>query len=352
VSLDSSLPPQGGCVVRELGVADCERWDRFLAGCGEATFFHLCGWRRVLEAAFGQRGHFLYAEEGGVIRGVLPLARQRSRLFGDALISTPFCVYGGVAGQDDRARAALEQAAVELARRLGVDYLEFRNTAPRRADWIRQDHFCTFGRPIEPDPEKNLLAIPRKQRAEVRKGIRRGLTIAVEDDPTHCYDLYAASVHRLGSPVYARRYFGDLKAVFGDACEFLVVLAGGRAVAGLVNFYFRDLVLPYYAGSAAAGRDGEVHPFMYWSLMNHAAARGARRFDFGRSMRGTGAFAFKQNFGFEPVPLHYEYHLVRGRAVPELNPLNPRVRLLTGVWRRLPAWFVNAVGPWAARRLG
>src|SRR5262249_45183774 len=251
------------------------RWDAFVATCPEATFFHRASWRGVLADSFGHRPHYLVAEGAGGIRGVLPLARQQSLLFGDALISTPFCVYGGVAAADPDARAALEQAAVELGERLGVDHVEFRNPAPRRDDWVRRDLYATFRRAIHAEPERNLLGIPRKQRAEVRKGIERRLvTRSGRDagDVDACWSLDARSLHRLDRPVYARRYFHDLARAFGEDCECFFVLRDGRPIASLLNFYFRGEVLPYYAGSDGAGRDGEVHPFMYWSLMNHAAA--------------------------------------------------------------------------------
>ena len=343
-------------IVRELELhADADRvarWEAFVTAHPEATFFHRAAWRTVLRRSFGHRPYFLYAESDGAIRGVLPLARQKSLLFGDALISTPFCVYGGVVAMDLAAQEALERAAIELAERLGVGHVEFRNTSPKRDDWTRRDTFATFRRGISQDPDANLLAIPRKQRAEVRKGIEKNLLTVASRDADDCWSLYARSVHRLGSPVYARRYFRDLASAFGTDCEFFFILKDGAPVASLLNFYFRDEVLPYYAGSADAGRDGEVHPFMYWSLMNHAAARGARRFDFGRSPVDSGGYAFKKNFGFEPRPLPYEYRLVRGRHVPDANPKSSHNAHLVATWKRLPLWVANMVGPWAARQIG
>jgi FemAB-related protein (PEP-CTERM system-associated) len=328
------------------------RWDRFVEACPEATFFHRAAWRTVLARTFGQRTHYLYAESEGEIRGVLPLARQRSLLLGDALISTPFCVYGGVAAAEPAARSALELAALELAARLGVAHLEFRNLAPQREDWVRRESHATFRKAIAPDAEQNLLAIPRKQRAEVRKGVERGLTASPSSDGERCWELYATSVHRHGTPVYARRYFGDLARAFGADCEFFFAYEAGRPVASLLNFYFRDEVLPYYAGSDGRGRDGETHPFLYWSLMNHAAVRGARLFDFGRSPVGSGGYAFKKNFGFEPLPLSYEYRLVRGSHVPDTDAKSPRYALFVNTWRRLPRALANIAGPWLARQIG
>jgi len=336
----------------DADAATVQRWERFVAGCPEATFFHRAAWRSVLATTFGHAPYFLYVEEDGEVLAVLPLARQKSLVFGDALVSSPFCVYGGVAAATEPARALLEQAAVELGERLGVDHVEFRNLVPRRDDWVRHSGSCTFRGPIVAHPEQNLLAIPRKQRAEVRKGIERKLVAGPGDSADACWELYAASVHRHGTPVYARRYFHDLKAAFGDDCEFWFVQRDGRPVASLLSFYFRDEVLPYYAGSGADGRDGEVHPYMYWSLMNHAAARGARLFDFGRSRVDSGGYAFKRNFGFEPQPLAYEYRLVRAKHAPDADPKSPRYTAMVNTWRRLPRWLVNTLGPWAARQIG
>jgi FemAB-related protein (PEP-CTERM system-associated) len=331
---------------------DVARWDRFAAACPEATFFHRSAWRSVLSSVFGHAPYFLFVEEAGEVLGVLPLARQRSLLFGDALISTPFGVYGGVAASEPRARAALEDAAIELGERLGVDHIEFRNLEPRRDDWVRHASHATFRRPIVDDAEQNLLAVPGKQRAEVRKGIRRQLVAGPEQDIDLCWRLYARSVHRLGSPVHTRRYFHELKQAFGDDIEVFTVRRDGEPVACALNLYFRDEVAPYYIGSNPRGRDGEVHPFMYWSIMNHAASRGARVFDFGRSAEGTGGWAFKKNFGFEPHRLAYEYRLVRGKQVPDANPNSPRYRMIVETWRRLPPWLADTLGPWAARQIG
>ena len=110
--------------VSELSRADVARWDEFVNRCSNATFFHLAGWREVLESVLKHRSRFLYAERQGEIVGVLPLAEVKSRIFGHALVSLPFCVYGGVAANDQPACLALIEAAEKLGHRLGVDYLE------------------------------------------------------------------------------------------------------------------------------------------------------------------------------------------------------------------------------------
>ncbi|MFO1056655.1 MAG: FemAB family XrtA/PEP-CTERM system-associated protein [Dongiaceae bacterium] len=329
------------------------RWDAFVAACPEATFFHRSGWKPVIERSFGHPTHYLMAERDGAVCGVLPLVHVRSRLFGSALVSTPFAVYGGPAATSESARAALDAAALSLAERLGVAHVEFRSRERQRPAWACKDEvYATFVKPIQADPQANLLAIPRKQRAVVRKSLTAGLVARTGADPDRLYDVYAESVHRLGTPVFTRRYFRELKREFGADCELLTIHAGDRLVSGVLSFYFRDTVLPYYAGGRDEARKLGAFDFMYWDLMRRAGEAGCRAFDFGRSKRGTGAFDFKRNWGFEPTPLHYEYHLRRGGGLPNLSPLNPKYRLMVALWRRLPLAVASAAGPWLARSLG
>jgi FemAB-related protein (PEP-CTERM system-associated) len=342
----------GKLTVGSLDAASHARWDDFVSRCPEATFFHRAGWQAVIEAAFGHPTWFMYAEADGQILAILPLAQIKSRWFGNTLCSLPFCVYGGIASMDQQAADALDLAAQALAARLQVDHLEYRHVRSTHADWAQQDLYVTFRKPLHAAPEQNMLEIPRKQRAMVRKGIAGGLHSAIDDDVGHFFDAYADSVHRLGTPVFAKRYFQLLQQVFGKDCELLTVYSGVDAVSSVLVFYFRGEVLPYYGGGGSRARTLAANDFMYWEVMRRACEKGCTLFDFGRSKLGTGAFDFKKNWGFEPQPLHYEYQLHRARSVAQHNPLNPKYQLLIKAWRKLPLPLANALGPRIVRYLG
>jgi FemAB-related protein (PEP-CTERM system-associated) len=353
-SLQQSGPEadRAATLVRAAQPQDAERWNAFVRQHPEGTFFHLIEWREVLRQAFGHRSHYLLAERDGRVCGVLPLAHVRSRLFGNALVSTPFCVYGGIVSEDEVAHRALAEHACELARKLGVDYLELRNRRRQFADWPMKDLYVTFRKPIAADAGANMTAIPRKQRAMVRKGIQKGLTSEIDTDTARHYDLYTESLRNLGTPPFTRRYTQLLKKIFGSDCEILTVLHEGKPVASVLSFYFRDEVLPYYGGGSVLARPVAGNDFMYWQVMERARERGLGLFDYGRSKRGTGAFDFKVHWGFEPEPLFYEYYLVRARAVPEVNPTNPKYQRAIALWQRLPLWVTHFIGPFLARNLG
>ena len=343
----------GALTVRPYQDADKERWEAFVLACPQATFFHRIGWREILEGVFNHRTHYLIARRGEHIVGVLPLARVKSLLFGHALVSLPFAVYGGVAVTDPEAARALHQAAIALGRELGVQHLELRNRETLEPEWPHQDLYVTFRKTLLPDVEANMLAIPRKQRAVVRKGIQRCLRSEIDADTDRFFALYADNQHRHGTPPHSSRYFKALHRVFGADCEVLtVVTPDGKPVSGVLSFYFRDEVLPYYAGDVVEAREVSANDFKYWELMRRACERGIRVFDYGRSKLETGSFDFKKNWGFEPAALHYEYQLFSRDTVPQNNPANPRYRAAIDIWRRLPRGVVNAVGPVLARHLG
>jgi len=338
--------------VRKLVDEDRSGWDEFVYRCPDATFFHRIGWKDVIEECFGHETHYLVAERGKLVVGVLPLAEVKSFLFGHSLVSLPFCAYGGVAAAETDAVAALHAAARQLGEQLGVGHLELRNRFSRETDWPRQDIYVTFRKEISPEVEANLRAIPRKQRAMVRKGMGIGLTSQIDTGVGRFFALYADNVHRHGTPPLPKRYFEVLRRIFGRDCEVLTVTdSHGEALSSVLTFYFRDEVLPYYAGDVAAARLVAANDFKYWELLRRACERGLRIFDYGRSKRGTGAFAFKHNWGLEPTPLAYEYCLYGGNGIPQHNPLNPKYQVLMAIWRRLPISVANVVGPHLVKSL-
>jgi FemAB-related protein (PEP-CTERM system-associated) len=351
------VPSQGAFVLNELRIrhaaeADAAAWDAYVLAHPDGTFFHRYGWKRLLESTYRYPGHFLLAERDGRTVGLLPLGQVRHLLFGHSLISVPFCVYGGVLADDDEARAGLESEAMALAQRLGVDYLELRNERPMRDDWLRKDAlYVTFRRALSEDHEENLKAIPRKQRAMVRKGIKAGLVGEPDAGVDNLYEAYSESVRNLGTPVFPKSHFQAIRDEFGADVDVITVRHDGRVVASVMNYYFRDQVLPFYGGGIAAARNLAANDFMYWEVMRRAVERGCRVFDFGRSKLDTGSYRFKKHWGFEPAPLSYEYFLVKADAMPDLNPNNPKYRLFVNAWKRLPVSLSRAIGPWLARGL-
>ncbi len=345
-------------VCRPLDRAAAPAWDRFVEQMPGGTFFHRAAWAEVFPRAFGHTAHYALTERDGAITGILPLVHVKTRLFGNTLISTPFCVYGGPVAADHESFAALGAYAAGLMDRTRATATEYRFLQPPPDGWLEEDWqakddlYVTFRKTIAGSDDANMKAIPRKQRAMVRKGIDRGLTSKVDHDVDGLHAIYSESVRNLGTPVFSRRYFRLLTELFPDKMDVLTVMDNGATVAAVLNFYDRGEVLPYYGGGTAAARSSFANDFMYWEVMRRAAQRGCTLFDFGRSKTGTGAFAFKKNWGFSPQPLLHRFRLQPGAKIPDHNPLNPKYRLMIAAWKRLPLKLANLIGPHVVRGVG
>ena len=337
--------------------AERARIDAFVRGHAEGTPFHLPAWSIAVAEGCGQTSHTLVAERAdGSLAGLLPLTEIRSPLFGKALVSNGFAVDGGILVDGDAAVQPLADAALALAVGLGCPTLELRGGVFPQGDWhVDSETYLGFVRPLAVDDAAELLAIPRKQRAEVRKAFDADLDVSVgrhaRDLAAH-YAVYAESVRNLGTPVFPARLFRAVLRHFGDAADILTVRSKGQAVASVLNLYFNDTVYPYWGGGTAAARGLRANDAMYFALMGHARTRGCTQFDFGRSKAGTGPAAFKKNWGFEPTPLRYAKYAMAGGAPRDINPMNPRYARKVELWKKLPLWAANRLGPHISRGLG
>ena len=338
-------------MIKTLDVANYSRWDDFVQTSTDATFFHQAGWKDVIERSFGHKTYFLYAESEGKITGILPLVHINSLFFGNTLVSIAPCVYGGIVSSDEQSYLELDKEACRLAEELGVDCLEMRNRVQKNSERPYKKLYVTFRKELDADIEKNFLAIPRKQRAMVRKGIEAGLTSVIDSNVDRIYRAYSESVRNLGTPVFSKKYFQTLKDVFGDQCEVLTVEHKGQLIASVMSFYFKDEILPYYGGGTDLARDLKGNDFMYWEVMRRAVEKGVKMFDYGRSKIGTGSYSFKKNWGFTPEPVFYEFYLVKSTSMPDINPLNPKYQFFIAAWKRLPLAVSQWVGPWLSKDL-
>lgn len=346
LSASATHPETAPVVIRQLDPGEEQDWDRFVLSSPFGTFFHLSGWRRVVEKVFGHRHFPLVAIREGRICGVLPIARVRNPFFGDSLISVPLAVYGGICANDSDSYSGLLLAGGELAGRLGVNYLEMRNRfEPFQVSLPGRDLYLTFTQDLSPGPEKLLQGLPRDTRYAIRKSQKAGLEWTEDLTDAEFYDIYAHSVHHLGTPVFPRKLFTRLRAEFPGKVRLFGVRKSGKAIAGVMCFYFRDIAMPYYGGALQGYQKDSPNNFMYWNLIAQSSKEGFREFDFGRSKRGTGSYHFKSAWSMVETDLPYKYHLVKAKAVPHLSPIDKKFQLPVAAWRRLPFSWTKVLGP-------
>lgn len=340
--------------IRTLDPSECDDWDCFARTAEGGHFFHLSGWQDVVTQSFGHKTYYLRAVEKDKIVGLLPLVHIKSALFGNGLISNAFCVAGGPLAETGEIRDALVRHAQEVMHEAGANYVELRDTEITMDGWqTRTDLYANFENEIAADSDENLKQIPRKQRAVVRKALKNeALSFTIDHSIDNFYPLYAQSVRNLGTPVLSRTYFKALLDVFKENCEILTVSHEGQPVSSVLSFYFNEKVLPYYTGSTPDARRLGSNDLMYWQVMRQAASKNCKIFDFGRSKTGTGPYAFKKNWGFEPRPMPQSFFMAKGQDMPNLNPANPKYKAFISVWQKLPLPVANLIGPHIVSRIG
>lgn len=340
--------------VCDFGEADRGAWASYVEAKADASLFHDLRWSDAVAAAYQYRNHHLVAKRDGAIVGVVPLTLVASPLLGRSLISAAFAVGGGVLADDDDAQRALGACALDLGRRLKVNYVELRGgPAPGEGYQAKTGVYASFVKEMPADPDAIRQWLPRNRRAEVKKALRideQGETsFRTAEDVDDFYRVYAAAVRNLGTPVMPKKFVAALKSNFGADAEIGLVEHQGEPVAGLLSFWRRDRVMPYYIGAGAKARDLRAYDYLYYTLMRRAVERGVRLFDFGRSKVGSTHFDTKTYWGFEPAPVVYHVALVGAKELPNVNPNNPKFARFVAAWRRLPLPVANALGPIVAR---
>ncbi|MBV8771855.1 MAG: FemAB family PEP-CTERM system-associated protein [Deltaproteobacteria bacterium] len=329
-----------------------DEWDCYVDSIQSDNLYHRWVWRDVIEASFGHRAYYLAAIADGAICGVLPLVLVRSRLFGDSLVSLPFFSYGGVVADNGTARDALLSSAVELGRELKVRQIELRDsgvndTTPLPAGWIEQSHKIVMevGLPKTIDDYWQRLSPGRRKR--LRYLLRRQLESewgGIEAVPVF-YEIFAANMRNLGTPVYPREFFEQQLRRLPDNIRILIIRDGSKPMAaGFVTAHRESLELPW-AASLPESRKKEAPTVLYWSLIEHGIKEGFARVDLGRCSPAGGNYEFKRHWQPVERPLNWHYLQTSGAPIRMLNGDSPKFKLATAIWRRLPIAVANRLGP-------
>jgi len=334
-------------VITIAPTSDSRQWDAYVHQARDASLYHLYGWRHVIEETFGHRCVYLSAVQDERVVGVLPLVELKSRLFGHMLVSLPFFNYGGVCGDSDEIRRELLDAGIAIAKDSGVDFLELRH----EDDWdqgLPRKTAKVSMRLALPDSSEDLWkALGAKLRNQIQRPRKEGMTAAVgrEELLDAFYDVFAANMRDLGTPVYSKAFFRHILDAFPDRTWVVAVYSGSMPVAaGFLAGFGDRLEIPWASSLRAFNRLGP-NMLLYWTALELAVARGYRTFDFGRSTPGEGTFKFKAQWGAVPVPLYWYYWLPGAAVMPDVSPKNPKYRAAIAVWQRLPIGVTRQLGP-------
>jgi serine/alanine adding enzyme len=339
----------------ELTSTAPDGWDHYVTHHPLGTAYHRAAAVGIGSQAFGLRTAFLTAHgNSGELVGILPLVEQSSAFFGRFLVSLPFFTYGGILADNEIVAGHLAERAVVHARQRRADHIELRHAAgvsglalPERLEKVCM--VLSLPRSVETLGQQ----LGSKLRSQIRRADREHVDIhwGAEDLLGEFYSVFAPAMHELGTPVYSRRFFEiAFQALRAFASVIVVRMCREVHAAAIVVRHSGTLEVPWAAATPVAKRLS-VNMRMYWEMLRFAIESGVDTFDFGRSTIDSGTYRFKAQWGAQPMQLHWHYWLPAGAPIPKLNQSNPKYARAAALWRRMPLWCANFLGPYIVRNL-
>ncbi len=306
-------------------------------------------WLKILQAGLRHEPYLIEARDSREnVQARLPLCFVKSRLFGRFLVSLPYINSSGVIGSSKSAARLVIDRAVDLAEELDCRFLELRHEEtiehPALTKTVSEKVHMRLELPSSVEELRDGLKA--KVRNQVKKGESQGFKVVWgrHELLNDFYAVFSRNMRDLGTPVFGRELFAAILDGFPEAAELCSVRDGGRAVAvGLLIHGLQATEVPS-ASSLRSENKRNPNMLMYYHLLARAVERGQGVFDFGRSTQDGPNFRFKKQWGAEPHPANWQYHVRQG-DVGEMRPDNPKYQLMIRTWQRLPLWLANFLGP-------
>ncbi|MET0355159.1 MAG: FemAB family XrtA/PEP-CTERM system-associated protein [Cellvibrio sp.] len=322
------------------------RWDLFLLH-HKASGYHQSHWFDLIKISFGHDTRILIAEDNeGNILGGLPLTFFSSKLFGKFAISIPYVNYGGVVSHYFDITQKLISEVQDIHASEGLSHIEIRTMQSGLAqNSLDKKVSMVFELPSTDDElEKSLGSKIRAQykKAETYSPSVKFGKLELLDD---FYKVFARNMRDLGTPVYSKTWFENILKETKIKSALIVVYMESKPVStGFLVGNNNILEIPW-ASTVQSANAKNANMWMYRQILSYAINEKYQFFDFGRSTLGAGTYKFKKQWGALAYAHHWYYVLPEGETKPELNPDNPKYKLVIFLWKLMPVWLTKIVGP-------
>lgn len=352
---ERSMTKQSDRVDNDLRIqlhTDPELWDQYVKQHNNATIYHSWAIKQVIEQTFGHSSFYISViNSKNNIQGVMPLVQLNSKLFGNSLISVPFFNYGGMLYSTTAARAKLLQAAKEQTKATQAEHVEFRDCR-KFVDLPSKEAKVTMLLNLPDNSDVLWKQIGTKLRAQIKKAERNQLTckIGKQELLNDFYHVFARNMRDLGTPVYSRQFFSNM-LIHNESASIAIIYHQNKPVScGFILGWRNTMEIPW-ASTIKSANKLDANMKLYWEILKYTTNKGYKIFDFGRSSKDANTFKFKKQWGAQPYQLYWHYYLPNTGNLPEINPNNPKFKLMIWGWKKLPIWLANILGPAIVKNL-
>ncbi len=331
-----------------------ESWQSFVGENG--ALYHDLRWRKVIEDTYQLHSHYLIAENGGKVEGVLPLFEVRNFTTRKRLLSLPFCPFAGIVAVTPAITSALHSFALNLASEIGAKSIEYRTIVGLHNSRKKVDvhsKYCTMIRALESNKEDLWKNLGDKIRNQTRKAQKSGIKVLIGNEYlAKFYKVYAEAMRDLGTPCHKFDFLKSIVSEFNGSARIFLVVKGDEPIGGMLLVRFHDTAHDLWAVCLKEYFLLSPNNVLYFEALREAIRSGVQAFDFGRSEVESGTFQFKRHWGATPYPLSYEkYCLKDGSPSIAMNGYRKSGKYLSEIWKRIPPFAANWIGPRVRRFL-
>ncbi|MFX0199989.1 MAG: FemAB family XrtA/PEP-CTERM system-associated protein [Candidatus Hodarchaeota archaeon] len=333
--------------VEELKRKDEKLWDDFVAANHNATFFHQIAYKTLVEKCYKYKPIYLIAKDAGEVNGILPLFLVNNIFLGKRLISLPFATVGGVCSNSIMAISILIDRAVELTNSLHCDYLEIRSLKEHKStNVITKNNYFWFLLQLDLNPLTIWKNIGKTNRRLISKAKKNNLRVILNSKDFKTFlNIYSQGQRNLGTPIQDYKWLNSLFFDFPDNHSIALVEYNGKVITAIFSRYFKNTVSPVIGYSFEEYRHLNPMRIILWELIEDACRKGYEWFNFGRSVKSSGAYSFKAAWRAKPLQLYYHYYLCKSKKIPDTSQESVKRQLFAKVWKKLPMPVANRLGP-------
>jgi len=331
---------------------DKSSWDHYVNEHPNATIYHSWAIKEVIEKSFSHNTFYISVmNEQQQIQGVLPLVELKSKLFGHSLVSVPFFNYGGLLASSVEARSKLLEAAINLAKDHNAEHIEFRD-CQKFTDLPAKEAKVSMLLNLPKSSDILWQNLGTKLRAQIKKAERNHLIskIGKHELLDDFYKVFSQNMRDLGTPVYSKALFSNMLSSNKAAHIALIYYNDKPVSCGFILGWNNTMEIPW-ASTLRSANKLDANMKLYWEILKFTIDQGYELFDFGRSSKDANTYKFKKQWGAQPHPLYWHYWLPDNQPLPEINPNNPKFKLMIAVWKKLPVWIANILGPSIVKQL-
>jgi FemAB-related protein (PEP-CTERM system-associated) len=333
------------------------RWMEFLSK-NPHLVFHTPQYKKFVDSAFKSHIDYWAAVVKDEIQTLLPVHRIEHSLFGAKLISTAFQEYGGPCGKPEFVKDIIDHLSSSYSYQ--YKYLELRfglvgHEKVLSELMMKHEPYKRFILDLS-DKETIWKNIQREKRKAVRKAEKLGVTVKPLplSDMDKAYLLYCRNMRSFGSPPFSRGFFQSFykNLVKKGMGKVFASYFQGQVISFLLGFCYGDRIHIIISVSDSRFLSMRPNDAMHWAFIQYAMHKEFSYFDFGRVRENSGQFEFKKKWGAELFSLPHYFLLWRCKNIPAIDPENPKYKILTQLWRRLPLNLIKLFGPKIREGLG